>query len=183
MTASAPGAKRLTRPSAKPVQVGPPPPTDDKRWRIVDATMRRHGHAANALIETLHSVQETFGFLDEPSLRYASAALSVPLSKVYGVATFYHFFTLKPKGKHACVVCQGTACYIKGSAAILAGIKEAAGIGPGETTPDNKMSVLTARCLGACGLAPAAVFDGEVMGRLGPGEVMDHVKEWLSDDS
>ena len=93
----------------------PKPPTDDKRWRIVEATMRRQGYDTHALIEALHSAQQAFGFLDEPTMRYVAASLRVPLSKVYGVATFYHYFTLKPQGKHACVVCLGTACYIKGS--------------------------------------------------------------------
>ena len=94
---------------AKPV----PPDLQDKRWRMVDATMRRLGHQSRSLIETLHTVQEAFGYLDEGALRYVATSLHVPLSRAYGVATFYHFFTLKPAGKHSCVVCMGTACYIK----------------------------------------------------------------------
>ena len=101
----------------------PAPPSDDKRWRIVNATMRRHGHRPNALIETLHTVQEAFGFLDEDGLRYVALSLRAPLSRVYGAATFYHFFTLKPPGEHTCVVCTGTACYIKGAAALLDAVK------------------------------------------------------------
>ena len=95
------------------------PPSDDKRWRIVDVTMRRHGYAPSALIEALHAVQESFGCLDEPGLRYVAASLRVPLSRVFGVATFYHYFSLKPQGDHTCVVCTGTACYIKDSPALL----------------------------------------------------------------
>ena len=91
-------------------------PSDDKRWKIVEATARRHGREPHALIETLHTVQECFGYLDETALRFVAGSLRVPLSRVYGAATFYHFFTLKPKGKHTCVVCTGTACYIKGAA-------------------------------------------------------------------
>jgi hypothetical protein len=90
-------------------------PSADKRWKIVDATARRYGREPHALIETLHTVQESFGYLDETALRYVAGSLKLPLSRVYGVATFYHFFTLKPKGKHTCVVCTGTACYIKGA--------------------------------------------------------------------
>ncbi|MDL1896036.1 bidirectional hydrogenase complex protein HoxE [Anaerolineae bacterium CFX7] len=142
------------------------PPSDDKRWRLVDATMRRHGHAPNSLIETLHTVQEAFGYLDQDALRYVSASLRVPPSKVYGVATFYHFFTLRPPGAHTCVVCTGTACYIKGAPVLLKTIRDELGIQQGETTPDGKISVLTARCLGSCGLAPAAVFDGQVAGKM-----------------
>ena len=159
------------------------PPSEDKRWKIVQATMRRHGHRPNALIETLHTVQESFGFLDIDGLRYVATALRVPLSRVYGVATFYHFFTLKPQGEHTCVICTGTACYIKGAANLLAGIEKVAGIQPGETTPDNKMSVLTARCLGSCGLAPAVVFDGEVEGKQNTDKVLARIKGWLNHDA
>lgn len=154
------------------------PPSDDKRWRIVEAAMRRHGYHPNALIEVLHTVQESFGFLDEDSLRFVAAALSVPLSRVYGVATFYHFFNLKPQGKHSCVVCMGTACYIKGSGSIVERIEKEYGIKPGETTPDNQFSLLSARCLGSCGLAPAAVLDGDVAGKLEPEQVIERIREW-----
>ena len=142
------------------------PPSDDKRWKIVDGTMRRHGHEPYALIEVLHTVQETFGFLTDEALRYVAVSLRIPYSKVYGVATFYHFFTMKPPGAHACVVCTGTACYIKGAPALLKAVADIAGIEPGETTPDKNLSLVTARCLGACGLAPAVVFDGEVSGKI-----------------
>ncbi|HSK29331.1 MAG TPA: bidirectional hydrogenase complex protein HoxE [Candidatus Limnocylindria bacterium] len=163
--------------------ISPSPPTDDKRWRIVNATMRRHGHQSHALIETLHTVQEAFGYLEKPALHYVAAALRVPLSRVYGVATFYHFFNLKPQGEHACVVCLGTACYIKGAGAIVAAIQDRAGVRPGETTPDGKFSLLSARCLGSCGLAPAAVFDGEVAGNLTVPQVMERIGGWLNRDS
>lgn len=144
----------------------PAMPSDDKRWRIVDTAMRRHGYSPHALIEGLHSAQECFGFLDEQALRYIAASLRVPLSKVYGAATFYHFFTLKPQGEHTCVVCTGTACYIKGANDILKALHTEYGVKEGQTTPDNKLSVLTARCIGSCGLAPAVVFDGDIGGRL-----------------
>jgi len=155
------------------------PPNDDKRWKIVQATMRRHGHAPNSLIETLHTVQETFGFLDKRSLEYVSFALRVPLSRVYGVATFYHFFTLKPPGEHVCVVCMGTACYIRGAQNVLGDIAQTAGTRAGETSPDGRVSLVTARCLGSCGLAPNAVFDGEVVGKLTPAEAHKRVERWL----
>ncbi|MEY6433065.1 bidirectional hydrogenase complex protein HoxE [Thioalkalicoccus limnaeus] len=143
----------------------PPLPSADKRWKLVNATMRRNGYAGQALIETLHSVQDAFGFLDETSLRFVAESLDLPPSKVFGVATFYHLFALKPKGRHACVVCTGTACYIKGAGGLVEGIEERFGVHPGETTPDDRLSVLTARCVGACGLAPAVVLDGDVLGR------------------
>ncbi len=154
-------------------------PSDDKRWRLVNATMRRHGNEPNALIETLHTVQEAFGCLDDESLRYVASNLKVPLSRVYGVATFYNFFTLKPQGEHNCVICLGTACYIKGAPPILDAVKGLAAIKPGETTPDQKVSLLIARCLGTCGLAPAGVFDGEVVGKLTTSIALDKIQEWM----
>lgn len=163
--------------------LGPPqPPSADKRWKLVEATARRHGREPHALIETLHTVQETFGYLDETALRFVAATLRVPLSRVYGAATFYHFFTLKPKGRHTCVVCTGTACYIKGAPALLGAIQERHGIKPGETTADNELSLLTARCLGSCGLAPAAVMDGSVLGKIGPTELLARIAKEMGHD-
>lgn len=159
------------------------PPAEDRRWRLVNRTMRLHGSEPHALIETLHIVQESFGFLDLDALKYVAESLHVPLSRVYGVATFYHFFSLKPPGDHTCVVCLGTACYISGASAILNGIGEAIGIGPGETTPDGKVSLLTARCMGSCGLAPAVVFDGDVRGRMNPPAVLETIRGWQNNDS
>jgi bidirectional [NiFe] hydrogenase diaphorase subunit len=155
------------------------PPSDDKRWRVVDATMRRHGYAPSALIEALHSAQQSFGYLDEPSLRYVAGSLGVPLSRVYGVATFYHYFSMKPQGEHTCVVCTGTACYIKDSPVLLHAIQAELGISPGETTADGKLSLLTARCLGTCGLAPAAVLDGQVAGRLQAVELLGRLRDLI----
>jgi bidirectional [NiFe] hydrogenase diaphorase subunit len=157
------------------------PPSDDKRWRIVAATMRRHGYAQSALIETLHAVQSCFGYLDEASLAFVAGSLRVPLSKVYGVATFYSLFRLKPQGKHTCVVCMGTACYIKGAPRLLSSLEQRFGLKIGDTTPDNKVSLLEARCLGACGIAPAGIFDGHVLGNL-TAEITDlRLKGWLAE--
>lgn len=155
----------------------PEPPTADKRWKIVNTTMRRNGNDAHALIETLHTVQETFGYLDSDGLRYVAKSLRTPLSRVYGVATFYHFFTLEPQGEHSCVVCTGTACHIKGAETILKALKNKYGVGPGETTADNKLSVVSARCIGSCGLSPAVVLDGTVMGNLSPESLLQRMDE------
>ena len=156
------------------------PPSDDKRWRLVTVTMRRHGYKPYALIETLHTIQEAFGYLDETALRYVAENLKVPLSRVYGVATFYNHFALKPKGEHTCVVCLGTACYIKGSSAISDKLQQAFAIKPGETTPDNKLSLMVAHCVGMCWLAPVALFDGEVLSELTPDIAAEKVKERVS---
>ncbi|MBI3967240.1 MAG: bidirectional hydrogenase complex protein HoxE [Chloroflexi bacterium] len=160
----------------------PTPPSDDKRWRIVEATMRRHGHESDALIEALHSTQEAFGFLDESSLRYVAAALGVPPSAAYGVATFYQHFAMRPPGEHTCVVCLGTVCHLKGGRALLAAVEHEARIEPGETTADGTLSMLTARCVGACAIAPVAVLDGDVVGKLTPEDVVERVRKWARHD-
>jgi bidirectional [NiFe] hydrogenase diaphorase subunit len=157
----------------------PAPPSDDKRWRIVTATMRRHGFGTDALIETLHSVQESFGYIDDDALRFVASGLRVPPSRVYGVATFYNYFTLKPQGEHTCVVCLGTACYIKGAAGILRALENRLNVKTGETTSDGAVSLLTARCMGACGLAPVVVNDGDVAAQITPDGAVAKVEEWI----
>ena len=156
----------------------PAPPSDDKRWKIVEATMRRNGHQRNGLIETLHTVQESFGCLDDASLRYVAVSLNAPLSAVYGVATFYHFFTLKPPGEHTCTVCTGTPCYIKAAGQLIDAMRDRYGLEDGETTEDGKVSLLSARCLGSCGLAPAVVFDGDVAGKVDVEKMVQTVEGW-----
>ena len=156
----------------------PAPPNQDKRWKLVDATIRRQGAHPRGLIETLHTVQEAFGYLDAHALRYVAMSLRVPLSRAFGVAAFYHFFTLKPAGEHTCVICMGTACYIKGAPQLLDAVQKDLGIVPGETTTDKKVSLLTARCLGSCGLAPAVVYDQEVAGKVSTAAVREHLKKW-----
>jgi bidirectional [NiFe] hydrogenase diaphorase subunit len=150
----------------------PTAPTDDKRWKIVETRMRRMGDRPAALIEALHAAQEAFGYLDESALHYVGDTLGVPHSRVYGVATFYSFFTLKPQGEHSCVVCTGTACYINGAKDILAAIDTGLGIKPKQTTTDGKVSLLTARCVGACSLAPAVIVDGEARGKVDAAELV-----------
>jgi bidirectional [NiFe] hydrogenase diaphorase subunit len=151
----------------------------DKRIKILDVAMKRHQFQPDALIEVLHKAQELFGFLDTDVLRHVARGLRLPPSRVYGVATFYHLFSLKPQGEHSCVVCMGTACFVKGADRLLAGVEKQAHIKSGETTPDRKLSVLTARCIGACGIAPAVVYDGVTAGQQTPELVADHLKGWL----
>ena len=152
----------------------------DKRFKLLEVAMRRHQFKQDALIEILHSAQELFGYLELDLLYFVARHLKLPPSKVYGVATFYNFFTLKPNGEHTCVLCTGTACYVKGADALLHAIEDAAGIRAGETTSDGKLSLVTARCLGACGIAPAVVIDGTVKGKETPDSLVCQLKGWLS---
>ena len=154
------------------------PAARDNRFKMIDAAMKRHRYEPDSLLEVLHTAQELFGFLSTEVLWYVVRALRVPPSRVYGVATFYHFFSLEPKGKHACVICMGTACYVKGGGAILGAIESAHGIRSGETTADGELSLVTARCLGACGIAPAAVFDNQVVGGVTAGRALERMASW-----
>ncbi|MBR8833377.1 MAG: bidirectional hydrogenase complex protein HoxE [Stigonema ocellatum SAG 48.90 = DSM 106950] len=154
-------------------------PSGDQRFLILDATLMRHQYQQDALIEVLHKAQELFGYLDNDLLLYIVHSLKLPPSRVYGVATFYHLFSLAPKGVHSCVVCTGTACYVKGAANLLASVEKSAKIHTGETTPDGELSLSTARCLGACGIAPAVVFDGTVCGHQTPELITEQIEGWL----
>lgn len=155
-----------------------PPPSADRRWKLVQSALRRHQHRPEALLELLHSVQEAFGSIDQQALSYLARALQLPPSKVYGVATFHPFFNLKPLGDHACVICTGTACYIKGAGQLLERVRQTTGVAPGETSRNGQVSVVAARCLGACGLGPVALFDGEVAGKISPAELERRLRDW-----
>ncbi len=157
-------------------QARPVAPSGDERWRTVESRMRRLGNRPDAVIEALHSVQETFGHIDADALRYVSDSLAVPPSTVFGVATFYHYFKLTPQGEHTCVVCTGTACYIDGALEILDAIRERFEVRPHETTADGRLSLHTGRCFGSCSLAPAAIVDGEVVGHVGAEELIKRLE-------
>lgn len=158
----------------------PPLPSDDKRWRIVNGTMRRHGYSRNALIETLHTVQSSFGFLDRDSIKFVAQSLRVPLSQAYGVVTFYHYFSMKPPGRHTCTICTGTACYIKGADKLIAAAEKKLAIKTGETTPDGNISLMTVRCVGACSCAPVALMDGDQVGQNSPAQVVERLEGWTA---
>lgn len=169
--------------AATPAAPSPAPTAADKRTKLVEATMRRHGFRGNALIETLHTAQEAYGFLDDDLLRLVAKTLKLPLSKVYGVATFYNLFTLKPAGKHSCVVCLGTACYIKGAGRLMETLDREVGLKAGGTTPNGNLSLLTARCFGSCAMAPAAVIDGEMTGKIAPDAMVARLRKLAEDAS
>ncbi|MBJ7901636.1 MAG: bidirectional hydrogenase complex protein HoxE [Cyanobacteria bacterium RI_101] len=156
-------------------------PSGDKRFKALDATLKRNGYSQDALIEILHKAQETFGYLEEDVLLYVARHLKLPLSRVFGVATFYHLFSLKPSGKHTCVVCMGTACYVKGAGELLNTLKQEIHLQAGETTEDGQMSLVTARCIGACGIAPAVVYDGKVLGKQSSEDLMTAIQPWLGE--
>ncbi|MGD1108064.1 MAG: NAD(P)H-dependent oxidoreductase subunit E [Terracidiphilus sp.] len=146
----------------------------------MNGTMRKNGFARHALIETLHTVQSSFGYLDDDSIRFVALSLRVPLSQAYGVATFYHYFTLKPPGKHTVTVCAGTACYIKGADKLIAAAENRLCIKQGQTTPDGQVSLMVARCVGACSRAPVALCDGEVVGEVTQEQILEQLERWTA---
>lgn len=159
-------------------------PSGDERFKMLDASMKRQRFQPDALIEVLHTAQELFGYLQDGILYYVAHGLKLPPSRVYGVATFYHFFTFTPKAAHSCVVCMGTACYVKGAETLLSTVRQSAAElnahGGGNGT---FVSVATARCLGACGLAPVVIFDGQVCGTMEPAQAVSRMKGWQLDGS
>jgi bidirectional [NiFe] hydrogenase diaphorase subunit len=157
-------------------------PSGDERYNAIDRTMKRAKYEKDALVEVLHSAQETFGFLSEDLLIYISSNLRVPLSQVYGVATFYHAFTFEPLGKHNCIICTGTACHVMGSARISESLSQHYNIPIGTRTEDGLLSLTTARCLGCCGLAPVTVLDGEVHGKATSKGIIKLVDQVLADE-
>ncbi len=124
-----------------------------------------------ALMPILQQAQEIYGYLPIEVQTIIAEEMDVPLEKVYGVSTFYSQFTLNPKGKYQVSVCLGTACYVKGSGAILEEIENKLGIKNGECTSDGKFSIDACRCVGACGLAPVMLVNDDVYGRMTPDQV------------
>jgi NADH-quinone oxidoreductase subunit E/NADP-reducing hydrogenase subunit HndA len=130
------------------------------------------------LINVLHKCQEHFGYLPAEIQEVISDELVVPVAKIYGVVTFYSFFTMTPKGKHPVSICMGTACYVRGAEKVLDEFKKELGLQVGETTKDGKFSLSSLRCVGACGLAPVVLVGDKTYGRVAPDEVRNIIKEY-----
>ena len=130
------------------------------------------------LINVLHKCQEHFGYLPAEVQEVVSQDLVVPVAKIYGVITFYSFFTMTPKGKHPVSICMGTACYVRGAEKVLDEFKKELGLQVGQTTPDGKFSLSSLRCVGACGLAPVVMVGDKTYGRVAPDDVRNILKEY-----
>ncbi|MBN1108226.1 MAG: NADH-quinone oxidoreductase subunit NuoE [Bacteroidales bacterium] len=132
------------------------------------------------LINVLHKCQEHFGYLPAEVQEVISDELTVPVAKIYGVVTFYSFFTMTPRGKHPISICMGTACYVRGAEKVLDEFKKELGLQVGQTTPDGKFSLSSLRCVGACGLAPVVMIGDKTYGRVAPDDVRNIIKEYDS---
>jgi len=136
------------------------------------------GNNAGELINVLHKTQNTFGYLPAEVQEVIAKELNVPVANVYGVVTFYSFFTMVPKGRHPISVCTGTACYVRGAENVLAEFKNELKINIGETTADGRFSISCLRCVGACGLAPVVMVGEKTYGRVSPEMVRDIIQEY-----
>ena len=132
----------------------------------LDEILARHKGERGSLIPVLQEVQSVCGYISQDAIKEISAALDIPATDIFGVATFYAQFHLKPRGRHVVRVCQGTACHVRGGAKILAEVEKELGIMPGETTEDLRYTLEPVACLGCCGLAPVMMVDEETHGRL-----------------
>lgn len=135
------------------------------------AVIEEHKGQPGATMPVLQAAQEIFGYLPEEVQIMVAEGLDIPLSEVYGVASFYAQFTLNPKGKYQISLCLGTACYVKGASDVLEAVQKRLGIKTGSITPDGKFSLDACRCIGACGLAPVMMINNDVYGRLTPDQV------------
>ncbi|MTI49807.1 MAG: NADH-quinone oxidoreductase subunit NuoE [Firmicutes bacterium] len=141
-------------------------------------SVEEHRHTKGSLMPVLHEAQKIFGYLPLEVQKIISEELNVPLAEIYGVATFYSQFSLIPKGKYQIGVCLGTACYVKGSQAIVDKIKKQLDIEVDGTTTDGKFSLEATRCIGACGLAPVMTINEEVYGKLKVEEISEIIKRY-----
>lgn len=150
--------------------------TNDKSSRV-GAIIERIGRTPDMLVPVLQAAQEEFKYLSKDVMALIAKGLNVPASKVYGVATFYAHFTLEPKGRHIIRCCDGTACHVKGSTAIMDALRSNLGLSEAQrTTKDGKFTLEIVSCLGACGLAPVVVVDEHVHGQCNSKEAIEIVK-------
>lgn len=144
----------------------------------LDAIIEKHKEKAGGLIPVLEEAQVCLEYLPLSVQKRIAAGLNLPLSRVYGVVTFYSFFTMTPRGKHTIRVCLGTACYVRGGKALTEALEKQFGIKEGETTADRMFTLESVRCLGACGLGPVIVIDEDVHGRVKPGKIKDILAQY-----
>jgi NADH-quinone oxidoreductase subunit E/NADP-reducing hydrogenase subunit HndA len=143
----------------------------DCQVKTIQNICKSFGNKSGELINVLHKTQEAFGYLPAEVQQVVARELNVSEAKVYGVVSFYAFFTMKPKGKYKISVCTGTACYVRGVDKVIDELKDELSIEVGEVTPDGKFSLDCLRCVGACGLAPVMLINDKVYGRIDPKEV------------
>ncbi len=153
-------------------------PEDNPQYKALKREIIRYRRKPGPLIQVLHRAQEIFGYLPPEVQFFVAKELNVPLSSVYGVVTFYNFFRTEPVARHIINICMGTACHVKGAANVAEALSKELGIKIGETTEDKMFTLSTARCFGACGLAPVMMINDEVYGKLTPERAVEIVKKY-----
>lgn len=156
-------------------------PELDERYQELSKVIDEYRDLEGALIMVLHRAQQIFGYLPEEVQRFVARGLGVPLAEVYGVTTFYSYFSLKPRGKYRIAICLGTACYVRGAAAIVAAVEKELGIKVNDTSDDGRFTLEVSRCIGACGLAPVMTINENVYGNLTPEMVPDILSRYRED--
>lgn len=145
---------------------------------VIKDVCKQFDNKESELINVLHSVQGKLGYLPAEVQEVVATELKMSVAKIYGVVSFYSFFTMTPHGEHPISICMGTACYVRGAEQVLAEIKHRLSIDVGQTTPDGKFSLSSLRCVGACGLAPVVMVGEKVYGRVSPQQVKDIIEEY-----
>ena len=145
----------------------------------LDAIITRYKGKPGGLIPVLEEAQVCLEYLPVSVQKKIARELNLPFSRVYGVVTFYSFFTMTPRGRHTIRVCLGTACYVRGGKALAKAIEKEIGVAEGETTPDRKFTFESVRCLGACGLGPVVIVDDQVHGRMKPSKIKDVLNQYI----
>lgn len=140
--------------------------TDYDLERAIAAVVNRYGGKPSALIMVLQDIQKHYRYLPIEALRVVATTMNLPIAQIYGVATFYKAFSLKPKGKHHICVCTGTACHVRQAGVILSTVERTLTIEPGQTTPDGEISFETVNCVGACALGPLVTVDEAYYGNM-----------------
>ena len=143
----------------------------------LDEIIEQYRSQQGAVIPVLQKAQHIYGYLPPEVLKHISRGLGVPLSQIYGVATFYSQFSLQRRGRNTVRVCDGTACHVRGAAKIIAALEKELGVAAGETTPDYRVTLEVVYCLGSCGLSPVAVINDQVVGRLVPEKAVELIRE------
>lgn len=147
----------------------------------LNAILDRYPDPTGYIIAILHEVQSHYNYLPQEALLYVAKRIKVPITRLYSIATFYHFFSLEPKGRHQVQVCLGTACHVKGSEKLLHELERQLGVKEGETTDDMQFSLGAVRCIGACSLAPVVVVDHDTHAKIATGQVSALLKTYLQE--
>jgi NADH-quinone oxidoreductase subunit E/NADP-reducing hydrogenase subunit HndA len=150
----------------------------EAKINFIKDVCKSYGNKPGEVINVLHKVQGEYGYLPAEVQELVAKELGIPVSRVYGIVSFYSFFTMTPKGEYPISVCLGTACYVRGAEKVLDELKRQLGINVGEVTPDGKFSLTCLRCVGACGLAPVIEVGDKVYGRMTPDRVKDVLAEY-----